>query len=433
MPFCFAAEMSLTYDANGNLISGDGKFRTYNSLNQLWRVYNGSNTSLLLEEYTYDPVEERVLIKKSYNTTGTLTETVVYVDQSFVQIKNLTGIFNYTYVYHDGTLVAQVNPDGTKYYIHSDSKGSNTIITNSSAKIIENSSYAPFGDTISITNKSRYGYEGKEFDSKVGDIDFNARKYNPTAGQFLQADSLIQNVYDPQGQNRYSFERNNPYKNIDPTGHDIFGISLGPDPIKSITDFFSSASDYVSSNFQSTIIGPLQNAAADVADWGATTYKYVSGGGEKSGVSNQEMCQATINGAVGAAELTLFLGFAGSSFSSKSGATFEGQSSMIGQRDSITFDTRQIQHEYKHAGDFGISGNYNKQNGELFKSALQDLIASPETKIKPGTYRGTIEGTHYFDPNTNKWVFVDSSGEYVASWELGPSQVVDLTKNSNVR
>jgi len=201
----------------------NGKFRIYNSLNQLWRVYNGTNTSLLLEEFTYDPVEERVLIKKSYNTTGTLIETVVYVDQSFVQIKNLTGVFNYTYIYHEGQLVAQINPDGTKYYIHSDSKGSNTVITNSSAKIIENSSYAPFGEILSSGNKSRYGYEGKEFDSQVGDIDFNARKYNPSTGLFLSPDSQIKNFYDPQSLNRFMFERANPYRNTDPTGHITWG------------------------------------------------------------------------------------------------------------------------------------------------------------------------------------------------------------------
>ena len=35
----------------------------------------------------------------------------------------------------------------------------------------------------------------------------------------MQPDSLIQNVYDSQGLNRYSFERNNPYNKIDTTGH----------------------------------------------------------------------------------------------------------------------------------------------------------------------------------------------------------------------
>ena len=59
LPVCFADQIDLTYDANGNLISGDGKFREYNSLNQLVKVYNGSDAlGLLQEELTYHPTEE---------------------------------------------------------------------------------------------------------------------------------------------------------------------------------------------------------------------------------------------------------------------------------------------------------------------------------------------------------------------------------------
>ncbi|MCK5282202.1 MAG: hypothetical protein KAK00_02235 [Nanoarchaeota archaeon] len=53
----------MTYDSNVNLVTGDGFYREYNSLNQLWKVYNGSNSSgNLLQSYVYHPVEERVLI-----------------------------------------------------------------------------------------------------------------------------------------------------------------------------------------------------------------------------------------------------------------------------------------------------------------------------------------------------------------------------------
>ena len=67
LPVCFADSLSLTYDKNGNLVTGDGFYRIYNSLNQLWKVYNGSDTSLLLQEYTMHPVEERVLVKNVIN------------------------------------------------------------------------------------------------------------------------------------------------------------------------------------------------------------------------------------------------------------------------------------------------------------------------------------------------------------------------------
>ena len=38
MPAVFATELNLVYDANGNLLYGDGKYREYNSLNQLVRI-----------------------------------------------------------------------------------------------------------------------------------------------------------------------------------------------------------------------------------------------------------------------------------------------------------------------------------------------------------------------------------------------------------
>ena len=64
LPVCFADSLSLTYDDNGNLVTGDGVYRVYNSLNQLWKVYNNTDTTTILQEYVYHPTEERILIKK---------------------------------------------------------------------------------------------------------------------------------------------------------------------------------------------------------------------------------------------------------------------------------------------------------------------------------------------------------------------------------
>lgn len=66
---------------------------------------------------------------------------------------------------------------------------------------------------------SRYDYEGKEFDSTTGQYDFHFRGYKAEWGKFMQPDSLLPNIYDPQQLNRYAFERGNPWKNVDPDGH----------------------------------------------------------------------------------------------------------------------------------------------------------------------------------------------------------------------
>jgi len=210
--------MDLMYDANGNLVSGDGMYRVYNSLNQLSKIYNGSLEGELLQEYTYHPTEERVLVKKTYEDSS-LIETVYYVDSNFVRVVNSSGSFDYTYVKHEGQLVAQKNPDGSKIFIHADHLGSSTVVTDSSGDVLENTTYSPYGQVVTGGTSTRYGYEGKEHDSVVGDTDFHFRKYKSEWGLFTQPDTLIQNVYDPQSLNRYMFERGNPYRYTDPDGH----------------------------------------------------------------------------------------------------------------------------------------------------------------------------------------------------------------------
>ncbi len=219
MPVVFATELNLVYDANGNLLYGDGKYREYNSLNQLVRIRSSDN-STILEEYVHDPIAERILVKRIYNSSNQVGETVYYVDENFVRVVNTSGTYDFTYVKDEsGNLVGQINPDGTKLFMHNDLEGSVGIVTNSSGGVVENTLYSPHGEILSGGTVSRFDSEGKEFDSLVGDYDFNFRKMNPSWGLFLQPDTLIKDIYNPQTLNRYMFELGNPYRYTDPTGH----------------------------------------------------------------------------------------------------------------------------------------------------------------------------------------------------------------------
>jgi RHS repeat-associated protein len=54
---------------------------------------------------------------------------------------------------------------------------------------------------------------------EVGIIHMNGRIYDPKLGRFLQADPFIQDAFDTQLYNRYSYTRNNPLNATDPSGY----------------------------------------------------------------------------------------------------------------------------------------------------------------------------------------------------------------------
>jgi len=244
LPVAFAVELNqtLTYDGNGNLINGDGKYRVYNEFNQLIKVYNGSNASIQgwMEEYVWHPTEDRILIKyvnTDYGENQGTDEVVIYVTEDFTRWYDLHGIIeiNDTYYVRDDTgIVGEISFNGTdsdpnfdfvkRLFYHSDHLGSTSVITNSSGDLVEETFYEPFGAIIDGGNVSRFDYEGREFSELTGDYDFRFRKYNPELGVFTQPDALIPNLYDPQSLNRYRFERNNPYSYIDPDGK--FGVLI---------------------------------------------------------------------------------------------------------------------------------------------------------------------------------------------------------------
>lgn len=92
-----------------------------------------------------------------------------------------------------------------------------------------------------------------------------------------------------------------------------------------------------------------------------------------------------------------------------------------------SFETRSLQHEYKHAGDFGITGNWNANNGELFKEAIKNHI-----DVAPEVYLSTYRGNNvyvYFDPDTKLGVYVDMNGNFVSGWKLSEAQINFHTNN----
>jgi RHS repeat-associated protein len=91
----------------------------------------------------------------------------------------------------------------------------------------------------------------------------------------------------------------------------------------------------------------------------------------------------------------------------------------------ITFGGTQLQKKFKHASDFGVTGNFNKANAKTYEGALEAHVHDPSTTIIRGTYRGDPV-THYYNSNTGNNVIVDPSGNFVSGWKLGQAQTQNL-------
>lgn len=140
-----------------------------------------------------------------------------------------------TYIGGDGySAPLLVKSDGITQnylYLHRDYQGSILAITNQAGTIVEKRLFDAWGSLINYYNATGAafgswgafdrGYTGHEHLTSVGLINMNARLYDPKLHRFLQPDNYIQEPFNTQNYNRYSYCWNNPLKFTDPSGEFI--------------------------------------------------------------------------------------------------------------------------------------------------------------------------------------------------------------------
>jgi len=193
------------YDANGNVVNDSEFTYEYNSANRLERVLKDGE---VVEQYWYDA--DGIRIKKVANGTTT------YYPFDHYEVDDGEAT---SYYFANSERVAKKNSTGTFFY-HQDHLGSTSVMTDSEGELVEKTQYAPFGAVLS-GGSERYGYTGQESDA-TGLMYYNARYYDPVLQRFMEADTLLPNLYDPQQLNRYSYVRNNPIMLTDPSGNCIW-------------------------------------------------------------------------------------------------------------------------------------------------------------------------------------------------------------------
>ena len=216
---------ALSYDANGNMVSGRGRTIQYDGMNRPISVTQGTTTVT----YVYGPDDKR--LKKIVGGSVTLylgadEEIVDAGTASETSIKHLTDNLRRKGSATDGFATE---------WLYRDHLSSVRLMANAAGETVSESRYRAYGersDVQTATIRESKGWIGERDDPEVGLTYLNARYYDPVIARFIQPD-----WWDPTdpavGTNRYAYGLNNPIANRDPSGHyadlvvEVASIGLG--------------------------------------------------------------------------------------------------------------------------------------------------------------------------------------------------------------
>lgn len=100
-------------------------------------------------------------------------------------------------------------------------------------------------------------------------------------------------------------------------------------------------------------------------------------------------------------------------------------------RDKIILREGNLQHEFKHASDFGITGNLNKSNSDLFYNTLQSHVRNKSNIVYKAKYRGE-KRLFYYDSVTVNVVFTDYNNILKGAWKFSQDQINYMKAGGNV-
>ena len=153
--------------------------------------------------------------KRIKKTQG--ASSILYFGKDLEIINNTPTL----YAFAGNLRIAKITAAGTEYY-HKDHQGSTNAITTDTGTILDTAEYLPYGPDRSVNallNRSAYKYTDQEQDAGTGLYNYDARLYDPVLGQFVMADTIVPEPFNPQSLNRYAYCLNNPIRYVDPDGH----------------------------------------------------------------------------------------------------------------------------------------------------------------------------------------------------------------------
>jgi len=244
-------ESTYEYDEVGNQVSRQGAWVVggqqsvqYNAFNLPRSITTGTGSQAEETSFRYSASGTRVLKRSN------LHESVLF-GGLYERVKEYGTQFEETHkylIYANGQMVAQFSrkvaagaaSDIDKLYFLPDALGSVSVITDKAGQLKHQQEFEPFGTSRNPNFSDpgvRYGFTGHAHDAETGLIDMGGRLYDGRLGRFLTPDPYVQDPFNLQSHNRYSYAWNNPLSNTDPSGFQNEGpspdIVMGPTSLPS--------------------------------------------------------------------------------------------------------------------------------------------------------------------------------------------------------
>ncbi len=214
------------YDAAGNMTNDTFHSYTYDGEGNILQVDGGSTAT-----YAYDVLNQRIHVQTASATTEFIHDFAGRRISSWLSPSNYGSEGR---IYWSGQQVAYRSTDGTTYFDHQDTLGTERGRTNYAGSAGSTYVSMPWGDGYTATvyssgaDQDNEHFAGLERDAESGTEHAQFRNYTSNQGRWLVPDQYM-GSYDftnPQSMNRYAYVLNNPASMVDPSG--LFTLPTGP-------------------------------------------------------------------------------------------------------------------------------------------------------------------------------------------------------------
>ncbi len=190
-----------------------GATMSYDAERRLSGWQNTPSSPTVQTAYLYDGEGNR--IESWVDTNGTQT-TAGYLMGGLEERTNSGTITKYLGAKGLPTAI-RVGTAGSLNYLATDGLGSVSVAVDGSGNVVASQLYGPYGASrySSGTMPTSKGFTGQQADATTGLDYYGARYYDPAAGQFISADSVL------DGLSRYAYVAGNPATLVDPSGHEF--------------------------------------------------------------------------------------------------------------------------------------------------------------------------------------------------------------------